>query len=212
MSPIGTLIQRLRDVDNFIMADAAVMRIASPLKVTAKIAARRGTNAREHKHQAGKQILLDTQSNQGRPADHQCQDKRTAAFSHPHQETVKSSTEDSTMTEAMECAVSSDTRAAMEMKTTSRLSKSAKVFATVLWALVTSLRFMADALRTSLSGTSMDTHKNAENLSSVAAMATKITSMTNDRVKMLAWVLITLRNHIDLRLKDINDQLQLCQL
>lgn len=184
--PIGISIQKSRDADNSIMEDVAETIIVSPQKVIAKAdVAREMRNHQEHSHREG-MMHPDQLNHQGKPADHPLGGKRTAVCCLMHLETVASRIEDSTMTEAMEFAVNSSTRAVMETKITSRRLKNVRAFVMMLLASVIWRRFTVDARKISQSGIMMHTVRNVKSLSSAVVTGIRTISMTRDHVKMLA--------------------------
>jgi hypothetical protein len=164
------------------------MTIDLPLIESAKPVARKTSNSQDHSRPSSNQLeLLKHPKRQEKRADHQSDtDKKTPVCCHMPLETAKSDTEDFTTTEDTEFAVNSSTQVAMETKITSKRSKIARVFATMLSAPAILLHSTVDVLRTSPSGISMLTLKSAVNSSSAAAKEIRITSTTRDPARMLA--------------------------
>lgn len=110
------------------MAVAEAMAIASLRRASVTASARRGKKKRRELRLRSEKQSRDPLTRQD---DRTWADKRTAVCFRTRLEVVRNSIVAGTTTEATEFAVSSCTRAAMAMRTISKLRKNARAFATM---------------------------------------------------------------------------------
>jgi hypothetical protein len=137
MLPIGTSTQRSKDVDSSTMVDVAEMKTVSHRKTIVRtVVKRRKSSNHALKHHGENQKSRNQLKHQDKLPGLQSLDKGKAVCCLMHQEAAVSSTEDSTMTEAMEFVASLHTAAVMAMKITLRHSKNVNSFVTMSLAFV----------------------------------------------------------------------------
>lgn len=145
--PIGISTLRSRDVDNSITAAVAEMKIVSQQKAIVRVGVGREMTSRLEHKPPEEMTRHDLLSHKGRLADQQLDDRRTAACYLMHQETVVSSTEDSTTIEVTGFAANFCTPAVMETRITLRRLRNVKAFVMMLLASVIWRHSTVDALK-----------------------------------------------------------------